>query len=92
MSPAERFSNYGPRFARTAKSFRPISDRELASIRDLRLKVVTARTGERFADLSRRTGNRWTGEETAVANGLPLGTVLAEGQRVKVAVEVPYRR
>jgi predicted Zn-dependent protease len=92
MSPPSRFAGYAPAFERAARSFRLLSERERASIRDLRLRIVRARDGERLEALSRRTGNTWTPEETAVANSLPLGVRLSEGQPVKIAVEVPYRR
>jgi len=90
MSPPSRFPGYAPAFARTAGSFRRLSESERASIRELRLRVVRARAGEQIAALSRRTGNAWTPEETAAANGLPLGAPLAEGEPVKIAIEVPY--
>lgn len=92
MSPPSRFANRAPTFARVAQSFQRLSDRERASIRDLRLQIVTARAGERLADLSRRTGNAWTAAETAVANGLPTEGRLAAGEPVKIAREVPYAR
>jgi predicted Zn-dependent protease len=92
MSPASRFSGHAPAFERVARSFRRLSESERASIRDLRLRIVSARSGEQLATLSRRTGNAWTVEETAVANGLPPGGRLSKGQPVKIALEVPYRR
>jgi predicted Zn-dependent protease len=92
MSPPSRFAERAPAFTRAARSFRPLSESERASIRDLRLRIVRARDGERLADLSRRTGNTWTPEETAVANGLQPGARLSGGQPLKIAVEVPYRR
>jgi predicted Zn-dependent protease len=92
MSPASRFSGHAPAFERVARSFRRLSESERASIRDLRLRIVSARSGEQLATLSRRTGNAWTVEETAVANGLPPGGRLSKGQPVKIALEVPFRR
>ena len=53
--------------------------------------MVSARRGESLASLSRRTGNVWSVEETAVANGLDVNAVLSSGDRVKVAVATPYR-
>jgi predicted Zn-dependent protease len=92
MSPPSRFAGHAPAFARVARSFRHLSDRERASIRDLRLRIVTARAGEPLTALSRRTGNTWTAEETAVANGLALGGRLSAGEPVKIVREVPYER
>ncbi len=79
------------RFLTTARSFRPLTRSERAAMTEQRLRVVTARRGESLAALSRRTGNRWSLEQTAVANGLDAGATLASGTPVKVAVEVPYR-
>jgi predicted Zn-dependent protease len=92
MSPSARFAGYAKTFAQVARSFRRLSDGERAGIRDLRLHVVTARAGESLTALSRRTGNAWTAEETAVANGLALGGRLSAGEPVKIAREVPYER
>jgi predicted Zn-dependent protease len=92
LSPPSRFGARVPAFTRTALSFRTLSDRELASIRDLRLRIVEARSAEGIPALSRRTGNAWTPDETAVANGLPPGATLSEGEPLKIAVEVPYSR
>jgi predicted Zn-dependent protease len=92
MSPTSRFNIHAPAFARVAQSFRRLFPSEQASIHDLRLRSVSARAGERLVDLSRRTANAWTAEETAVANGLPLGALLAAGDPVKIAVKVPYAR
>jgi len=72
-------------------SFRALDAAERARIRDTRLRVVEAREGESLAGLCERSGNAWSEAETAVANGLAAGAPLATGQRVKVAVEQPYR-
>jgi predicted Zn-dependent protease len=92
LSPPSRFAGYEPAFVRTAASFRRLSESERASIRELRLRIARARAGEQLAALSRRTGNAWSPEETAAANGLPLGVPLSEGDPVKIALEVPYQR
>jgi len=92
MSPPSRFGNHAPTFERVARSFRRLSDAELAGIRDLRLRVTTARGSERLAALSQRTGNAWSAEETAVSNGIAAGATLAEGQPVKIVLKVPYAR
>jgi predicted Zn-dependent protease len=64
---------------------------DAAQIRETRLRVATARAGERAADVARRTGSVWSGEELAVANGLAADVRLAAGQLIKVAVPEPYR-
>ncbi|MDX1650308.1 MAG: hypothetical protein R3263_10685, partial [Myxococcota bacterium] len=70
---------------------RPLSATERRSITERRLAVVAAGSGETLAALSRRTGNAWSPEETAVANALQVGDRLAAGMLVKIAVERPYR-
>lgn len=81
----------GAIFANVARSFRPISPRERASIRETRLRVVPARKGESLAQLSKRTGNAWNIQQTAVMNGIFADATLAEGQLIKTAVSRPYR-
>ena len=64
---------------------------DTAQIRETRLRVTTARDGERPSEIARRTGSVWSADEIAVANGLAAGARLAAGQRIKVAVPEPYR-
>jgi predicted Zn-dependent protease len=75
----------------TALSFRPLSSDEKASIRETRLRVVSARSGESLQQLSTRTGNVWDLKITAVVNGLDKSQTLKKGQLVKIAVSQPYR-
>lgn len=82
---------YAPAFDGVARSLRPLSAAERSSITGLRLGVVTARNGESLAQLSRRTGNRWTLDETAVANALPRDASLEGGRLVKVALPTRVR-
>jgi predicted Zn-dependent protease len=91
MSSAQAFAARAPAFLDTARSFRPVSRAERGSVTEHRLRVVVARRGESLAGLSRRTGNAWSLQETAVANGLEPEALLAEGTPVKIAVELPYR-
>jgi predicted Zn-dependent protease len=78
-------------FRTTAYSFRPITDKEKASITEIRLRVVTARTGEDLGRLSKRTRNVWDAKTTAVVNGIDAGQPLEKGQLVKIAVKQPYK-
>ncbi len=91
LTPANLHREYAPVFARTVQSFRPLDPTERASINQVTLRVATARTGETLQRLSRRTGNTWSPEETAVANGVETDTRLRAGQRLKIAVAEPYR-
>ncbi len=92
LSPSGRFGDYAGIFRDAARSFRPLAHRERDGITELRLRVAKAREGESLAALSRRTGNAWSLEETAIANDLPIERRLRGGEPVKIAVEVPYRR
>ena len=78
-------------FNNVARSFRPLTPRELASIRETRVHIVQAREGETFAEISRRTQNEWNLQETAVRNGFFANARLPAGTPVKVAVSRPYR-
>ncbi|MDJ0848272.1 MAG: M48 family metalloprotease [Myxococcota bacterium] len=78
-------------FNNVARSFRPLSPSQLASIRETRIQIVQANEGETFAELSRRTNNEWNLQETAVMNGFFANTRLEAGTAVKVAVSRPYR-
>ena len=64
---------------------------DTAQLRETRLRLVTARAGERPADVARRTGSVWSANEIAVANGLTADARLTAGQLIKVAVLEPYR-
>ena len=75
----------------TARSFRPLTADELASIRETRLRIVSARTGETLPQLSKRTGNKWDPKTTAVINGVKVDRPLKGGQLIKIGVPQRYR-
>jgi predicted Zn-dependent protease len=91
LAEAESFSGLVAEFTRTAKSFRPLAAEERASIRERRLHVVRATGGETLGALAQRSGNVWRIEQVALANGVAAEARLAAGQRIKLAVERPYR-
>ena len=78
-------------FRTVARSFRPLSAAQKQSIHENRLRLVEARSGERLADLTRRTHNQLDVQHTAVLNDVFANEPLASGQLVKVAVSEPYR-
>jgi predicted Zn-dependent protease len=92
LAPPDRFGHYEGAFRAAARSFRALGDRERRGITELRLRVARAHAGETLSALSRRTGNAWSVEETAIANGITAEERLDGGQPVKIAVEVPFRR
>jgi predicted Zn-dependent protease len=79
-------------FNNVARSFRPITPRELASIRETRLRVMEAQAGETLMDFSKRTGNEWNLQQTAVMNGIFANARLEAGQLLKVAISQPYSK
>jgi len=86
------FKSYRQRFLATAQSFRPLTAGERATIKDTRLRVVSAREGETLAGLVQRRGSSWSVEQAAVSNGLEASAVLRKGQLVKLAIPEPYVR
>ncbi len=90
LTPGTRFKRHRDSFATATASVRPVSRARLAAITERRLRVVPGRAGETLPQLGKRTGNRWSPQETAVANGLPPDVRLERGQLVKVAIQVPF--
>jgi predicted Zn-dependent protease len=78
-------------FGRVVHSFRPLGPREREGIRETRLRIRAARAAEGLESLGRRTQNAWDVEQTATANALSPGAVLAEGQLVKIGQRQRYR-
>jgi predicted Zn-dependent protease len=78
-------------FHNVARSFRPLTRRERASIRETRLRLVPARAEESIAELSRRTGNEWNIQQTAVMNDVFANERLEAGRLMKIAVSQPHR-
>ena len=91
ISPASRIGVYRPLFDQTVSSFRATTSADMAQIRETRLRVATARAGERPTEVARRMGSVWSPDEIAVANGLAASDRLAAGQLIKVALSEPYR-
>ena len=74
-----------------ALSFRPMNKKERTSIKERRLRVITARTNESLSHLSQRTGNVWPPKATAVVNGIDEDQPLKKGQLIKIAVSQAYK-
>lgn len=79
-----------PAFDAVTRSFRPLQPDERASIREKRLRLVTARAGETLEALVERSGSSWKPKQVAVANNLQETEPLRDGQLVKITVEEPY--
>jgi predicted Zn-dependent protease len=91
VSPTPRVGTYRPLFDQVVSSFRAMTSADLAQLREARLRVVTARAGERLVDVARRTGSVWAADEIAVANALAADARVNAGQAIKVALSEPYR-
>lgn len=85
--PAWRY--YAPVFDAVTRSLRALSSAERRGITGLRLAIAQARGGETLAQLGERTGNRWSLDETAVANALSRDARLESGRLVKIALPAP---
>jgi predicted Zn-dependent protease len=72
------------------ESFHDLTPAERASIKVTRLRIADVRSGERLAEVSRRTGNQWDAKTTAVMNGIDEIAPLRTGQRIKVAATEAY--
>ena len=53
---------------------------------------MPARAGETLVDLSKRSGNAWNVQLTAVMNAIYANQALESGQLIKVAIATPYGR
>ena len=70
-----------------ALTLRPLTEVERGAVTGKRLRIVTARRGERLENLAARAGNVWSPTYTALVNGLNVEADLQEGQLVKIARE-----
>lgn len=83
---------YRPVLKKAALSFRPLKKSERNSIKEMRLRVVTAQSGEKLAQLSKRTGNKWPLEYTAAINGIEVNQPLPKGKLIKIAFQQRFKR
>ncbi len=78
-------------FINAARTFRPITERELRQIKETRVRIVEAQEGETLASLARRVKNQWNVNSTAVMNGVHTTQRLDPGFPVKVARAELYK-
>lgn len=89
MTPATAWRSHAGAFDRVAASLQPLTAAERRGLYGLRLRIVEARSGETLEALGQRTNNRWSVDETALANALPRNARLERGRLVKIAVAAP---
>ncbi len=82
--------DYIGRARNTARSFRPLTAQERASIRERRLRLATAREGETLDELTRRSGSDADLTLLAVANDVTSTGRLPAGRLLKIVVPEPY--
>ena len=82
QSPESSAEQYAAVFDATTQSLRALRKSERAAIREARLRVRTARSGETSAGIAERTGSVWKAERIAVANAVEADGAFRQGQEV----------
>lgn len=85
-TPAQNYRNFASRLRSTVRSFHRPTGRERSLVVGKRLAIVRARGGESLRQLSERSKNAWTIDETALANNLVPDDRLEAGFPVKITV------
>lgn len=78
------WEQHRPTFETVAKSFGAASDEELAAVRENRLRLVDAKSGQTVGDIAKAPGNQWSVARTAAANAMESSTKLSDGEAIKV--------
>ncbi len=86
----ERFDAVNELMRKSAHSFRPLTEEELAGILVAQLDVVEGRDGESIQALAERVGSPWSVEAIAVVNRRPADAPLDAGELVKLGVQKSY--
>jgi predicted Zn-dependent protease len=89
FSPSATWSGAASRLRTSADSLRPLRAADRQRIREDRLAVVAARSGETIGALLERSGSRWSAEEAAVANAILTGSRLEGGRWIKITRPTP---
>ncbi|GAA5176454.1 hypothetical protein GCM10025771_11190 [Niveibacterium umoris] len=74
-----------------ADSLRPLNASERASITELRLQILAARSGEAIPAVNKRAGGTLAAALVAAMNGVGENVPFKGGELVKVPVRKPYR-
>lgn len=90
FAPTREFQDVEPVLRQVAQSFRPLSEKERAAVREDRIRLVKARQGENVRVIAARSNTVWKPEQIAVANNLTDYEPLREGRVIKIAVSEPY--
>jgi len=83
---AKDWERYRAPFDEVVASFRPLRDGDRQRVREARVRIVAAKSGESLAALVERSGSAWSVERAAAANAIASAeTALRSGAPVKVA-------
>jgi len=83
---AKDWERYRAPFDEVVASFRPLRDGDRQRVREARVRIVAAKSGESLAALVERSGSAWSVERAAAANAIASPeTALRSGAPVKVA-------
>jgi predicted Zn-dependent protease len=84
------FDAVRPLIDATIASFHALSPAELAEVKENRLRVTTAKSGEDLDALITRTDSQWSKPETEVSNALEGDYVLENEELIKVSLPETY--
>ncbi|WP_428356234.1 M48 family metalloprotease [Methyloprofundus sp.] len=83
-------ANYGPVISRSISSFHPLTAKGKAEVKQQRLRIIPAESGESVSALLKRAGSDWDEESCTIANNLQSGASLEKGQLIKVVITEPF--
>ena len=87
IAPAEAFAGVEPAFARSLRSFRPLSAAEAERIRPNRIDLYTARDGDTWQSIAERQSKGLVKSSTlAIMNGHTAADQPRPGERLKIVV------
>jgi predicted Zn-dependent protease len=86
IASASRYAQAERAFADSIRSFAPLDAAEAARIKPNRLSFTTARSGDTWQEIAKRTGGLIPASDLAVLNGFAADTAPPAGQRVKIVI------
>ena len=90
VAPEKVYERWSPIFDNAIHDVRPPKAREIAALREERLRTTKARSGESLDQLVKRADSAWPAPRVAVTNGVEKNASLAKGFGVKIMREEAY--
>ena len=88
VTPLSLLAQLGPATLRAFQSFRVLTAAEAATLKPLRVRVVTVKPRDTVATLAKRMAfESYAAERFRVLNGLPFGAQTVSNKRVKIVTE-----